>query len=446
MTTRRAYSRLNVKSVELESLLERISKYPGQSVYVGLDIGKLEIVAVVRWPDGTFDQPWSVANPSEIGLLVSLLVQLSEKCSKLTIGMESTGNYGEAVRLALTSANLEVQRVGNKGCSDFRELFDGVPSQHDGKDAAMIAELISIGKGTAWPYEPLSERQDRIVAGISRLESYHSELVCHLGRMEALVAKCWPELLRILSLNSATLIQIMKTYGCPRRLAADPECRANLRRWGRSGLKATVIDQIVASAAATMGLPQGAASVEWTQELAGKIYQVNLEIKACEKQLEEVIMSDQVSAQLASILGTTTLCVLLATVGDPKNYDSSGAFMKALGLNLTEFSSGKYRGQKKISKRGPGLARKYIYFWALRVLRNSSIRKWYDQFQKVGNSQGRNSEHRRMKGVVAIMRKLCRSLWYVHAHGLTFDYSKVFPNRPLEKPRRRRRRRQPVPQ
>ena len=31
-----------------------------------------------------------------------------------------------------------------KTVSDYSEIFDGVPSQHDGKDAAMIAELVAI--------------------------------------------------------------------------------------------------------------------------------------------------------------------------------------------------------------------------------------------------------------------------------------------------------------
>ena len=127
-------------------------------------------------------------------------------------------------------------------------------------------------------------------------------------------------------------------------------------------------------------------------------------------------------------------------VGDPRNYDSSGAFLKALGLNLKELSSGKRQGQLAITKRGPGLARKYLFYWSLRASQKPELNKWYLDFQKVGRSSGGSNEHRKMKGLIALTRKLSRSLWYAQKHEEAFDYSKVFPGCPLEKRKRRRRR------
>ena len=44
----------------------------------------------------------------------------------------------------------------SKAASDYAEVFDGVPSQHDGKDAAVVAELAAIGKSRPWPCETAS--------------------------------------------------------------------------------------------------------------------------------------------------------------------------------------------------------------------------------------------------------------------------------------------------
>ena len=74
--------------------------------------------------------------------------------------MESTGTYGDALRARLTAAGLNVQRVGGKAAHDYAEVFDGVPSQHDGKDAAVIAELAAFGKSRPWPYRPPSELEE----------------------------------------------------------------------------------------------------------------------------------------------------------------------------------------------------------------------------------------------------------------------------------------------
>ena len=132
---------------------------------------------------------------------------------------------------------------------------------------------------------------------------------------------------------------------------------------------------------------------------------------------------------------------MAASASQPRKYTSSGAFLKALGLNLKELSSGKHKGQLRITKRGPSLARKLLYYWALRAIQEPSLKPWYRDFQKVGRGGAGTSEHRKMKGLVAMMRKLCRCLWYLYQHDLTFEYTKVFPGRPLEEPRSKRKRR-----
>lgn len=105
MPTKRNYRRIGVKKISIESLVETVNlnRRDGNCVAtVGLDVAKHEIVAVVRWPDGSFERPWSIKNPSEIGLLIERLVTLKESCGQLTIGLESTGTYSESVRFMMT--------------------------------------------------------------------------------------------------------------------------------------------------------------------------------------------------------------------------------------------------------------------------------------------------------------------------------------------------------
>ena len=440
MSTKRMYRRTSVKKILTETLKEVSLLKGGSGTCVGLDIGKQEIVAVVRWPDGSFECPWSIKNPSEIQKLIGLLQMLRETCDSLTVGLESTGTYGEAVRLAMTSACLEVHRISGKASSDYKEIFDGVPSQHDGKDAAIIAELTCFGKGTPWPFEPLSEVDQEIRHQVQRMDVFHEHATEWSGRLEAVLAKHWPELTSLLSLNGVTLVKIMIHYGSPARLAADPAARENLRKWGRGGLKTKKIDQIIESARMTYGAPIGTGELAWLQEIATELQKSILEVNACRTRLEEIAQSHASMSEYIDAVGAVTLCVIWAMVGDPRNYDSSGAFLKALGLNLKELSSGKRQGQLAITKRGPGLARKYLFYWSLRASQKPELNKWYLDFQKVGRSSGDSNEHRKMKGLIALTRKLSRSLWYAQTHEEAFDYSKVFPGRPLEKRKRRRRR------
>ena len=106
--------------------------------------------------DGTFERPWKILNPSELTLLVKLLTNLAKE-RPMIVAMESTGTYGDALRGALTDAKLTIHRVSGKAASDYAEIFDGVPSKHDGKDAAIVAELAALGKSSPWPYRSKTE-------------------------------------------------------------------------------------------------------------------------------------------------------------------------------------------------------------------------------------------------------------------------------------------------
>ena len=224
----RAYRRTDVKRLNLETLREQAIKLGSAGTTVGLDIGKSEIVACLRWPNAEFERPWSIRNPSQISEFVEVVRMLKTTCDGLTVGLESTGTYGEAVRRALTIGGFEVHRVSGKATSDYKEIFDGVPSQHDGKDAAVVAELTAFGKGTAWPYQADSENRSRVKHQVARLEAYRPQQVEWLGRLEGRLARHWPELTGLLDLGSVTLLQMMVHYQSPAR--DDPRGRFRLRQ------------------------------------------------------------------------------------------------------------------------------------------------------------------------------------------------------------------------
>ncbi len=445
MSAKRMYRGTPVKNVSLEALKEIAVLKGHAGTCVGLDIGKKLIFAVVRWADGSFECPWKIQNPSEIPELIALLQMLQENCDSLIVGLESTGTYGEAVRYAMTNASLEVHRISGKASSDYKEIFDGVPSQHDGKDAAVIAELTCFKKGTSWPFEFASETDQEMKHQVQRMDVYHSLATEWTGRLEAMLAKHWPEVAGLLALNSVTLVKLIIHYGSPARLAADPDAKRNLHNWGRSGLKSKKIDAVIESARTTTGPPIGNGEMTWLQEIATELQKAILEVKACRERLKKMAESDSSMRDYIDAVGAVTLCVIWSVVGNPRNYSSGGAFLKALGLNLKELSSGKRQGQLAITKRGPSLARKYLYFWAMRASQDAALTKWYLSFQQVGSSSSkgkanRTNDSRKMKGLIALMRKLSRSLWYASVHNETFDYAKVFPGQPLEKRHRRRRR------
>jgi len=266
------------------------------------------------------------------------------------------------------------------------------------------------------------------------MEAFRRQATQWQGRLEGLLARHWPEITGLLELDGETLLQILTHYGSPALLSADVDARVQLRKWGRVGLKEEKIERVLESARASHGLPMSAAEITWIKEIAHEVRTNLRHVEECRERLAGLAGEHPLLGPYASTVGHVTVCVLLMAVGDPRDYTSSGAYLKALGLNLKEVSSGNHQGRLSISKRGPSIARKWLYHWAMRAVQRPELSVWYGQFKKVGGQHHRNSEHRAMKGLVALMRKLCRSFWHAVKHEEPFDYAKVFPGQPLAAP------------
>lgn len=438
MVSKRAYKRVSVNDINRERLIDSAVEFGDVGTVLGLDIAKHEIVACLRWGKGTFERPWKVVNPKEIELLVELCKLLESHCDGFSVGLESTGTYGDSIRYALTEAGISVHRVSGKVVSDYKEIFDGVPSQHDGKDAAMVAELVSLGKGRLWPYTPLSEREQIIRHQVKKVDTYRRMSTQWVGRLEAMIARHWPELTVGLKLSSVTILKLLATYGSPAKALADPQLPRQLRLWGKSYLKEEKLQGILTSGRATKGLPMSESDCLWMQDLAEEVLRCRRAELKCEKIIKSQIAGDPIMQRYSEAVGCCTLAVLWTETGDPAKYGSAGAYIKALGLNLKQRSSGKRDGQLAISKRGSAMSRRWIYFWAMRAIQKDELKQWYSDFSQVGNQKTKtNSKLRKMKGLVAMMRKLCKSLWHARVNHKDFDYSMVVQAR--LRPTRRRR-------
>jgi transposase len=388
-----------------------------------LDIGKVEIFAVIRWADRTFERPWKVKNPTEISMLVRLLQELADHRA-LTVAMESTGTYGDALRQALTDAHLNVHRVGGKATHDYAEIFDGVPSQHDGKDAAIVAELAALGKSWPWPYQPKNDQDAQMAYWVDWLDAQQSIQMLWLGRLESLLARHWPEVTKWLGLTSVTLLEALAHYGGPTKLSADKGAAGRLARWGGPMLKTKKIEGVIKSAKETVGVRQSAQDIQRMQQYAAMALAAYRQTRKAGHMLKGLARGNETIERQAKAVGTATACVLWVALGDPKNYHCGEAYRKAMGFNLKERSSGKHKGKLKISKRGPSVARCWLYFAAMRTAQSLAVRPWYEAKKAKDGDRGTGA-------LIGIARKLALALYCVGARSEPFDVWRLFPGRSL---------------
>jgi transposase len=241
----KAYRSIPVKRVEVERMLA--ADRAGQSAEAGLDIGKQWVWATIRFRDQTYLRPWRASNPTEVRVLADLLKRVSERV-KLRVAMESSGTYGDPLRQALGDAGLDVHRVSSKASHDWAEAFDGVPSQHDGKDAGVVAELCAMGKSVAWPLHKPAEPEQEMAYWVDQLDAAHRVQQVWIGRLESRLARHWPEAGRRLKLSSPTLLKALRHWCSPAALGADPGAAATLARFSHHLLDQAGIDRLVRDA------------------------------------------------------------------------------------------------------------------------------------------------------------------------------------------------------
>ncbi len=365
MRKKRAYRASDIKKVVLSKVLE---SGPAGAVTVGLDIGKLEIFAVVRWSDGTFERPWKVQNPSEIGWLVQLLRNMAGE-RPMMVAMESTGTYGDALRQTLTDVALDIQRVGGKAASDYAEIFDGVPSKHDGKDAAIVAELAALGKSWPWPYQSKVKSDAEMAYWADWLDAQQSIQMLWIGRLESLLARHWPEVTRLLDLTSVTLLRTLVHYGGPAKLAQDSAATSRLVEWGRRPLTTAKIEKVLQSAKETFGVRQSVQDVKRIQQYAASALSAYRETQKARRKLE-----------------------------------------------------GLAQGNEVIERQAKAIVRRWLYFAAMRATRDPDVRRWYEAKKARDGDRGKGA-------LIGVARRLALALYGVAVRDEPFEAWRLFPGR-----------------
>jgi transposase len=411
---KRVYRSVSVKKMNLESLLESVGDAP---LIVGVDIAKEDMFATFEARgEPTVTVRWK--HPGETGTFVEVLLVLKARGS-IEVVMEPSGTYGDALRAHLERVGVPVFRVNPKRCHDAAEVYDGVPSLHDAKSATILCKLHRDGASEPWPMR--SDHERKLAAMLRILEVHAKEMHRNCNRLEGLLARHWPELTQHLELRTATLLELLLAYGGPGAVASDEAgARDLMRRVGGRYLALKKIEAVISSAKSSVGVPQLDEERELVMRVAAEARRAQKLSKKVKVRVERLSESEGATQEMAPVVGKTTAAVMVAALGDPRNYESATAFLKSTGLNLKEKSSGKKKGGLHITKRGPGIVRLYLYLAVLRLLqKNPVVRAWYAK--KVKRQGGRAKS----KAVVAIMRKLVLSLWYV-AHGEVFDAMKLF--------------------
>ena len=411
--SKRTYRSVSVNDVSAVSLELR----PGERVVVAVDVAKVDFKGAIIQGDRLVRMvAWKA--PQESGRFVQLVAEL-HAIAPVELVMESTGTYGDPLREQMARLEVPVFRVSTKHTHDAAELFDGVPSMHDAKAAQVLGWLHMQKRSQPWSIKSTEARD--VAAAAASYELYNAQLMACLGRLEAVLARHFPELAGLVSIANKSTLALLEEYGAPSCIAvAAPDATALMRRMGGPMLDMEKVAAVIAAARATTGMRMTAGEIAVLRTYAREaLRQQKLKAEAHDLLAQCVAKKAEVQRE-AEVIGVATAAFLWAEAGDASEFASPAAYVKALGLNLKIKSSGMHEGKLKITKRGPSLARKYLYLAVLRLLQSEPHFKAWHQ-RKVEREGGT----RKLKSVVALMRKLAAALWHV-ARGAPFDANKLF--------------------
>jgi len=421
---KRSYRTIAIQDVKVDDVVAVLGAE--HRAMLAIDIAKEKMVFGIASSSGETLKLVRFEHPRQTREFLGVVDGLKQAGVELDIVMEATGSYGDVLCYQMTTRGLAVHFVDPKRCHDASMVFDGVPSQHDPKACTILAQLHA--RGLSKRYRSRGDDEKRARSLVDRQRLLARPLRQLVGTLEGLVATYWPELMAHIDLSARTRwpLELLATYPGPAAVAADEEgARVLLRRVTRGAMRAARIAEIVAASRHSLGVPVEPAVEQLVQTTVRTMLHLREEIAKVEKEADAFVAEEAAAGvkHVARMIGTMSALAVFADAGDPTAYKAPAALQKALGLNLRERSSGEHKGKLHITKRGSARARQYLYFAAMRFVRDDAVvRAWFAK-RCVGGTK--------VRALVAVMRKLVLALPHV-ARGKPFDSKKLFDVRRLD--------------
>jgi transposase len=371
-----------------------------------LDIGKGTHYAYFRAPNGKDVEPFPFSNfIKDFNKFWTRLSQFKRdhNLEDVVIGFESSGPYAEPLFHYLRKKPVKLVQINPMHSKRIKELTGNSPSKTDKKDPRVIADVISLGhaltlvvpEGAAAQLRRLTQARERTL----------KKRTAAINQLQDLVFIIFPEFLSVMKdIATKTAFYLIKRYPTPEAIASLglESLAAEIHGVSRGRLNRRRAEELFNAAQMSIGVSEGRRGILLEIEhLISQIESDNKFILDLEKEMEEHLEEIPYSQSILSIkgIGIVTVAGLIGEVGDFRKFSTRSEIMKIAGLDLYEISSGKHKGQLRISKRGRSLVRKMLFFASINAVRSKGImNKPYQHMLDRGMPK--------LKALVAISRKL----------------------------------------
>ena len=394
-----------------------ILKKGGKTMYfVGIDISKFKHDCAVIDDIGDIVTPsWSFTNDCE-GF--SLLKQmLDSRDGEKKIGLESTGHYGQNLKLFLESNGFTFMEFNPLLISRFVHSKSLRNTKTDSIDAQSIARYVMTVEYK--PYPPSFYHLDKLKSLTRFRDSLVRQRSRQLVGLTNVLDKIFPEFKPFFKGRfSATALYILTHYQTPEKITGmNARSYESLRKLSRGRFTMSDFVRLKALAKDTIGnasdylLDQMNILLEIYSQLGSKVDQLEFQIKECIRGMDPPCLS------LPGI-GELSAAVILSEFGDFSKFGNPSQMLSFAGLEPGYFQSGQSEFTGHMVKHGSSQLRYALLNCCLPLITNEPVfAEYYAKKRAEGKSYRVALTH--------VARKLLRVIYTLQTKNIRYDPSLI---------------------
>lgn len=419
---------------------EKINQVTERSIVVGVDIAsEVHYARAFDWRGIELAKVFRFENSLEGFEAFAEWIETVKRDKgkdRVLVGAEPTGHYWFGLGSYLKEEDIKLVLVNPFHVKRSKELDDNHPSKTDQKDPKTIAKLVIEGRYSE-PYMP-----EGIYAEMRVLVSSKKRLVKEMNSIKNRIARWFkiyfPEHADVYgSFYSVSSMMVMKVAPMPEDIVEFGSDAIN-ELWRREKLRAVGMKRavrLVDAAKRSIGCKEGSRAARFEIQMLLEDYECKSnQYNEVMELIEELCIEIPEVKELLEIkgIGLATVSGFLAEVGDVRRFKSPKQIQKLAGLALRESSSGKHKGQTRISKRGRRRLRAILFQGVMPLVSKNM------EFKEIHRYSTTRSENplKKKQSLVAISCKLIRIFYAILTKGIRYDGTKLMldikrPSEPL---------------
>ena len=344
---------------------------------------------------------------------------------QIVLGLEPTGHYWFCLAAWMITNGISVVQVNPYAVKQTKELEDNSQLKDDRKDPKLIANLVKDGN-YGMPYLP-----EGVYAELRRLSMLRDQLtedrIRNINRVHREMKICFPEYMDAFGkIDGAFALMVLKKAPFPEDILALGE--DGLREiWHEAKLRGRGYSRavhIVRLASESVGLKHGTGgSKEAVRCFVEQILYLTGKLGEIEESLHQKCREIPYAENLLEIegIGENILAGILAELGDVSRFDDVKEIQKLSGLGLVACSSGKHKGETKISHRG----RKRLRYWLFQVAKSAVSHAEEFKMLHVYYTTRPDNPLKKMQSLIVIACKVLRVIFTILQTGQQYHPAKM---------------------